>query len=56
MSSMADTHREDTGTAADGAQPEDAYGAAADAAEGRVYTVTGQDWDTIESQSWPVTV
>ena len=43
MSSMADSHLEDTTSAADGGQPEDAYGAAADAAEGRVYTVTGQD-------------
>ena len=25
----------------------DPYGAAADAAEGHVYTVTGQDWDSI---------
>ena len=30
--------------------PADPYGAAADAAEGRVYTVTGQDWDSIVSE------
>ena len=29
---------------------EDPYGAAADAAEGHVYTVTGQDWDSIVSE------
>ena len=29
---------------------EDPFGAAADAAEGRVYTVTGQDWDSIVSE------
>ncbi|SDT30188.1 NADH dehydrogenase subunit D [Friedmanniella luteola] len=50
MSSMADTHHHDATTAADGDQPEDAYGAAADAAEGHVYTVTGQDWDSIAAE------
>ena len=46
MSSVTDSHApSDT---SDG--PEDAYGAAADAAEGRVYTVTGQDWDTIAAE------
>jgi NADH-quinone oxidoreductase subunit D len=29
---------------------EDPFGAAADAAEGQVYTVTGQDWDSIVSE------
>src|SRR6476469_10063701 len=29
---------------------EDAYGFAADAAVGHVYTVTGQDWDSIVSE------
>ena len=48
MSSVTDSHAQsDTFDEGPGPQGEDAYGAAADAAEGRVYTVTGQDWDTI---------
>jgi NADH-quinone oxidoreductase subunit D len=42
------------GPAGDGsggyASAEDPYGAGSEAAEGRVYTVTGQDWDSIVSE------
>ena len=51
MSSVTDSHAQsDTFDEGPGPQGEDAYGAAADAAEGRVYTVTGQDWDTIANE------
>ena len=32
---------------------QDPYGVGADAAEGHVYTVTGQDWDSIVSEQAP---
>ena len=51
MSSVTDSHAQsDTFDDSPGPSGEDAYGAAADAAEGRVYTVTGQDWDTIAAE------
>src|SRR5919112_366797 len=46
MSTVTDSHAQSD--ASEGSQ--DAYGAAADAAEGHVYTVTGQDWDSIAAE------
>ena len=45
---MSTTDERTAGPAAGSEQ--DPYGAAADAAEGHVYTVTGQDWDSIVSE------
>ena len=46
MSTVTGSHAQSD--AFDGSQ--DAYGMAADAAEGHVYTVTGQDWDSIAAE------